>query len=142
MLLFLSLFVVGALLFYKKNRQDQVLLPSPTPKTAFVLIASPVSGKRDVVIDNLALDFVFNKEIDKNSVFIDTKPKTEVKFSFSQDGRTLFVFPVAEWIYDQEYTLSIQLNSIFGDNLEKEVSYSFTPVFPKDSDLDESQLIR
>jgi len=142
------LLIIGfvSLLVFLNIRKNKNIITKPPTKTPniqyipFKLVQKPTEGKLALAVDNFALAFSFSKEINKESIFIDIKPETEYNFDFSNDNKTLYIYPKDKWINNQKYKITINLKSKDNESLEKEITYEFTPYKPEDSKLDESQI--
>ncbi len=146
--------IVGSVLFFtsfilvifyilpkKEKNIPQIITKNNKENIPFEIKEKPQGGEIETVLDNLAFNFTFSKEIDRNSVFIQITPDTEFEISFSNNNKTLTIFPKNKWIYEIEYQIKINLKSKEKDELKEPILYTFKIKKTKDSPMDESQIV-
>ncbi|MFA6981460.1 MAG: hypothetical protein WC243_00305 [Patescibacteria group bacterium] len=81
--------------------------------------ASPPSGEVQIMSSYTHLIFKFSKPVAKEGVVVSVKPQITLKKEWSQDGKTLFIYPRSEpWLDRTNYTITItNIKSREGDDL-------------------------
>lgn len=99
----------------------------PTPPVShgvfFLESEYPPSEKTTISSKFTQVIFNFSKPINKSDVKVEVKPYILLTKSFSEDGKTLYVYPTLDpWLNKQEYTITVSnIESIDGEKLTEGV---------------------
>ncbi len=135
------LLTIGVFLFVVFVTKDRYELsqikPTPTPQPFVLIKTFPQAGKINMPIENLALQFTFSQPVDTPSILIEIKPEVDLNSSMSKDNTVLVVYPTNKWNYNTEYEITINLKSIYDQEMASPIKYTFTPTIFADSPMTE-----
>ena len=103
-----------------------------------VINTYPREGTHEVVLSNLAIEFIFSKEVDLAKTAIKLSPTADIDISYGDTQKSVVIRPENEWQMDTEYNFTVTAISTDGESLDEPYTYdvSFTQV--TDSDLEET----
>lgn len=130
-IVFLALIVLGAIF-----GRVQKPRPTPTPVPFELLGTIPASGSVNVFPVTTAVEFVFSKPINVDTLVLGSVPAENLTFETDQKDAVLFVRAVNGWRLGVKYQITISVTSKDGETLPA-ISYSFEVNSPKVSPLDE-----
>ena len=125
---FLILIIIGiiALTFLLRSRnKDTVSAPTPTPTTFKLEGSFPPSGDQKNSDARLALQFIFNKPVDTTTTVVSIQPSTSFRLATDASGKTLYISPISEWLYETEYKVIIEAMSTNRETIIPPLEYSF-----------------
>lgn len=104
--------------------------PTPSPNPFKIENTYPKPGSYEVVIPNLAIEFIFTKNVDLAKTAIDISPTSEIDISYGDTEKSVVVRPDIEWQMDTSYTFRVTAESKDGKRLEETFEYQieFTPL--------------
>lgn len=115
-----------------RDGQEEIINSTNSANTApFTL--SNIEPKEDITLEFseiTTVKFTFNKNIDPQKVFITASPETKIMITTS--GNTISVSPEVTWPEGTNtITLQAETSSFDGQNLDKEIRYSFKVLLPE-----------
>lgn len=139
LVILLIIFITVALLSLRSEISSPTVPSSltPTPIPFELISFFPPKGERPFPIENLALLFTFSKPVNVSTTVVKIKPSVNFNTSVDDDGTTLSVYPISAWVYNTEYSVTIEAVSAEGEKLSPPIEYSFKPIQFTDSPLTE-----
>lgn len=124
-----ALFIV-IIVFFVSRKEDAPPTSTPIPTTFDVINTYPREGVHEVVIANLAVEFIFSKEVDLAKTAIKVSPTSNIDISYGDTQKSVVIRPESEWEMDTEYTFEVRAVSQEGETLEDPYIYEveFTPL--------------
>lgn len=116
--------------FFFFRREKPTPSPTPTPTAFEITNTYPRPGTYEVVIADLAIEFLFTKDVDLAKTAIKISPSSDIDISYGDTQRSVVVKPEGEWEMDVLYTFEVTAVSKEGESLEKPFEYTvrFTPL--------------
>lgn len=84
-----------------------------------------------------AIEFDFNKEIDIQTLVLNTTPKTETTFNTNSNKTVLYVRAVGGWKINTPYLIIVDVKDSDGQSLDEKIKLNFTLTQPTSSEMNE-----
>ena len=120
-----------------KAPQNNQAIPAPTTAPFGLINTFPAPGEQEITLQEIAIQFYFNKPINRSSVDITLTPFVNFELATLEEGSVLVVRPIDRWEYETEYTIKLSLLSLDGQALTAPIKHSFKFKAPSDSPLAE-----
>jgi hypothetical protein len=125
-------FIVSIFIFIITRKGDTPPTPTPTPIVFEVKNTYPNAGSHQIALDNLAIEFLFSKEVDLAKTAIKISPATDINISYGDTKKSVIVRPEEDWTKSREYKFTISAFSLEGESLEYNYNITFEPIGPSD----------
>lgn len=135
-LFILFLIIISVFWIFSKKRSENIQ-PTPTPKVVVfdLLKTVPKNGINTELVPTTAIEFVFNKSINPNSLSVQVDPQTNFTFDISENRRSVFVRTIPYWETNKNYTIILNTQSEEGESLRQEIKYNLFIIEQKESNL-------
>lgn len=135
---FFVLFLIIIFSFWTLSKKmSENKQPTPTPKVVVfdLLRTVPKNGVNVELVPTTAVEFVFNKSINPNSLSVQVEPQTDFTFDISDNRRSVFVRAIPSWEIGKNYTINVNTQSEEGEALQQEIKYNLSIIEQEKSDL-------
>jgi len=121
-ILFILALISIVWIYLKSKGQGVTSLPTPIPRIFQLSGIAPKNGVDATIIPTTAIEFMFNKSIDPDTLVVTIDPETEFSFEVAENRRSFFVRPIPSWTIDQNYMIKIIIESDEGEKIP-EIEY-------------------
>lgn len=131
----ISIGVFIAIIFaINQNKPDKQSTPLPLKETLTLINVRPQPPVFESIWSTEKITLAFNKPINPKTIRYQISPPEDLKLIFNESSPTSFSFvPFTGWEENVQYTLSVskQLSSTSGEQLEKDLEIKFTRKAPE-----------
>lgn len=119
----------------KTIKQPNLPVSTPVPVVFGLLKAIPQNGVNTTIVPTSAIEFIFNKSINPNTLIVSINPQSELKYEASQNGRSVFVRVTPFWETNMNYKITLNVQSDEGEKLSQEIQYPLRIIKQTESNL-------